>query len=94
MTFENNFREGTVTSEKVVRTFIDRCKEVNGLLNAIVVECYEDAIKEAQEVDKLLKTDVDREILKKTKPYLGVPFTTKESNEAKGATNIKTAKIY
>ncbi|XP_043470659.1 fatty-acid amide hydrolase 2 [Leptopilina heterotoma] len=77
-------REGTVSAEEVVRTFIDRCKEVNGLLNTIVVECYESAIKEAQEVDKLLKTDVDREILRKTKPYLGVPFTTKESNEAKG----------
>lgn len=67
-----------------MQAFIDRCKEVNGLLNAVVVERYEEAIKEAREVDELLKKDVDREILKKTKPYLGVPFTTKESNEAKG----------
>ena len=67
-----------------MQAFIDRCKEVNGLLNAVVVERYEEAIKEAKEIDEFLKGDVNREILKKTKPFLGVPFTTKESNEVKG----------
>lgn len=76
-------RERSITAEEVVQAFIDRCKEVNGLLNAVVDERYEEAIKEAKEVDKLLKGNADPEILKKTKPFLGVPFTTKESNEAK-----------
>lgn len=55
------------------------------MINAIVDERYDDAIKEAQEIDKLLQSsDTNVEELKRTKPLLGVPFTTKESNTAKG----------
>lgn len=78
-------RERKITAEEVVKSFIERCKEVNGLLNAIVEERYEDALKEAQEVDKMLKDEnLTAEHLEKKMPLLGVPFTTKESNEAKG----------
>lgn len=77
-------RNQEVSSEEVVRAFIDRCKEVNGLINAVVVDRYEEAIKEAQDVDKLLRSKPDLDNLEKMKPFLGVPFTTKESNEAEG----------
>lgn len=73
-----------MSSEEVVKTFVERCKEVNNLLNAIVDERFNDAIKEARGVDEMLKTVNDTDNLKKTKPFLGVPFVTKESNEAKG----------
>ncbi|XP_012273208.1 fatty-acid amide hydrolase 2 isoform X2 [Orussus abietinus] len=76
-------RTKKVTSEEIVRTCIERCKEVNGYINAIVEECYDIAIKEAKEVDKLIESGADPDVFKK-KPFLGVPFTTKESNEAKG----------
>ncbi|XP_011498813.1 PREDICTED: fatty-acid amide hydrolase 2-like [Ceratosolen solmsi marchali] len=80
-----NIREKKISSEEVVKTFIERCKEVNGLLNAIVEERYEDAIKQAKEVDNFLNSEnYNITELEKTKPLLGVPFTTKESNEAKG----------
>jgi fatty acid amide hydrolase 2 len=80
-------RERKVSSEEVVKVFIQRCKEVNGLINAIVEERYDDAIEEAKEVDNMLKNeDLNIADLEKTKPLLGVPFTTKESNEAKGTT--------
>ncbi|XP_031786537.1 fatty-acid amide hydrolase 2 isoform X2 [Nasonia vitripennis] len=78
-------REKKVTAEEVVKACIERCKEVNGLLNSVVEDRYEDAIKQAKEVDVMLKDEkLDIEELEKTKPLLGVPFTTKESNEAKG----------
>lgn len=77
-------RNKKVTAEEVVRLFIERCKEVNGLLNVVVDECYDQAIAEAKAVDELLKNHEDPASLQKTKPFLGVPFTTKESNEAKG----------
>ncbi|XP_058799780.1 fatty-acid amide hydrolase 2 isoform X2 [Phymastichus coffea] len=78
-------REKKITAEEVVRNFIERCREVNGLLNAIVEERYEDALKEAKEVDKMLSEEnLTVEHLEKYMPLLGVPFTTKESNEAKG----------
>ncbi|KAJ8673613.1 hypothetical protein QAD02_004875 [Eretmocerus hayati] len=78
-------RERQISSEEVVAAFIDRCKEVNGLLNAIVEEDYENALQQAREVDKQLKkNEHSKEELEKDKPLLGVPFTTKESNEAKG----------
>lgn len=76
-------RTKQVTAEEVVKAFIERCKEVNGLINAIVEERYENAIQEAKEADKLLKDIKNTYNLKEIKPFLGVPFTTKESNEAK-----------
>lgn len=68
----------------VVTAFIDRCREVNDITNSIVEERYNDAIKEAQHYDDVLASGIDVTTLKKTKPFMGIPFTTKESNEAKG----------
>ncbi|XP_011305205.1 fatty-acid amide hydrolase 2 isoform X2 [Fopius arisanus] len=77
-------RNKKLSCQTVVNTFIERCKEVNGTINVIVDERYDEAMKEARRVDELLACDIDIDILKITKPFLGVPFTTKESNEAKG----------
>ncbi|XP_057332323.1 fatty-acid amide hydrolase 2-like [Microplitis mediator] len=77
-------RKKQISSELVVSTFIERCKKVNGLLNVIVDERYDQAIEEAKNVDKILASDIDVDKLKLEKPFLGVPFTTKESNEAQG----------
>lgn len=79
-----------MSAEEVVRTFIERCKEVNGLLNAVVEDRYEEAIEEAKKIDLMLESgQVTPETLKNTMPLLGVPFTTKESNEAKGMSTEK-----
>ncbi|KAG7189062.1 hypothetical protein KM043_008643 [Ampulex compressa] len=85
VTLAEKIRTKKVTSETVVKAFVERCKEVNGLLNAVVEERYDDAIAEAKFVDVLIAKCMDIEDLKlKDKPFLGVPFTTKESNEVKG----------
>lgn len=88
------FRNKKVSSEHVVTTFINRCKQVNGLMNVIVDERYDEAIEEAKEVDRLLARSTDIDMLKATKPFLGVPFTTKESNEAKGIQLIIVFSIF
>lgn len=78
-------RNGELTSEKVVRAFIERCREVNPIINAVVNQRYSDAIVEAKKVDEFLKEEnINREILKEKKPFLGVPFTTKEGNAVAG----------
>jgi len=69
-----------VTSLAVVDAFITRIKEVNPLLNAIVADRFEDARKEAAEVDRVLDSDnLPEELSEQNAPYLGVPVTAKEA---------------
>ncbi|XP_011634730.1 fatty-acid amide hydrolase 2, partial [Pogonomyrmex barbatus] len=77
-------RTKKITSEEVVRAYIERCKEVNDLINAIVEDRYSDAIEEAKAVDAMIEKCTDLDKIKITQPFLGVPFTTKESNRVKG----------
>lgn len=78
-------RNREVTAEEVVSAFVERIKQVNPIINSIVDERFDLAIKEAQEVDEFLKTTTDSaEKLEKEKPFLGIPFTTKETTCCKG----------
>ncbi|CAH2043206.1 unnamed protein product, partial [Iphiclides podalirius] len=72
-------------SEQLVRAVINRIKEVNPILKAVVTDRYEAALEEAREVDRLVASGLSDEDAKK--PFLGVPFTTKESQEIKGFYN-------
>lgn len=68
---------------------MDRIKELNPTLNALVDERFNAAIEEAKEVDEFLKTtDLSEDELAAQKPFLGVPFTSKESTAAKGILSI------
>jgi fatty acid amide hydrolase 2 len=74
-----------VSAEKVVQGFIDRITEVNPLINSVVDEQYEIALQEARDADAFLaSTTLTAEELKLQKPFLGVPFTTKDSTTVKG----------
>lgn len=78
-------REKEISCETVIRAHINRIKEVNQFLNAVVDERYVDAIEEARAVDKFLaETEQTADEIEMLKPLLGVPFTSKESTEAKG----------
>jgi len=68
-----------LTSESVVSSYIERIKEIQPLLNCIVAERFEEALKEARKCDDLLKSQdaPSVEFLAKEKPLFGVPFTTK-----------------
>ncbi|KAK1120226.1 hypothetical protein K0M31_012593 [Melipona bicolor] len=82
-----------LSSVEVVTAFIERAKEVNEIINAVVEDRYSDALEEAKEVDKFLQTLENSDLIKEKKPLLGVPFTTKESNEAKGQKQLCMKKI-
>ncbi|XP_063244073.1 fatty-acid amide hydrolase 2-A isoform X2 [Bacillus rossius redtenbacheri] len=77
-------RRREVSAVDVVQGFIDRIREVNPVINAVVCDRFEVALREAQDVEKLVNSgSLTPEELKKTKPFLGVPFTTKDSTAAK-----------
>ncbi|GFR11469.1 fatty-acid amide hydrolase 2 [Trichonephila clavata] len=78
-------RKAEITSEQVVKAYIERIAEVNGLLNAVVEGRYEDALMEARLADQLVKsgTWTEAEIAERL-PLLGIPFTAKEAVLIKG----------
>ncbi|XP_076687200.1 fatty-acid amide hydrolase 2-B-like isoform X1 [Andrena cerasifolii] len=78
-------RTREISSEEVVRVYIQRCKEVNPILNAIVESRFEAAISEARKVDEFLAwTTKTEEELECEMPLLGVPITVKESIAVQG----------
>lgn len=78
-------RKKQLKSVDVVKAYIERIKEVQPIINAIVDERYEDALKEAKAVDDLIQsgTKTEEQIAKDT-PFLGVPFSCKEAIGVKG----------
>lgn len=71
-------REGELSSESVVRAFVDRILEVEPYVNA-TVECrFGEALREAREADILVSSGtLTKQQLMKEKPLLGVPFSVK-----------------
>ncbi|XP_035438635.2 fatty-acid amide hydrolase 2-B isoform X1 [Spodoptera frugiperda] len=83
-------RNGEISSEELVTVFINRVKEVNPYLNAVVEERYRAAIEDARAIDRWIveaKKSGSFEDLVKEKPLLGVPFTVKESCSLAGLSN-------
>lgn len=67
----------------MVLAYIARIKDVNGLLNAVVEDRFDDAIQDAIKADKMVATMPPTYLIKEY-PILGVPFTVKESCSLKG----------
>lgn len=77
-----------VTSEAVVEAYIERCREVNPLVNAIVEDRFELAIEEAREIDgRIASGEKTYEEMERETPLLGLPVTVKESIAVKGMIN-------
>lgn len=72
-----------MTSEQIVCAYIERIKEVNPILNAVVEERFEAAIEDAKRADRLILT-TPKLFIVTNYPILGVPFTVKESCSLKG----------
>uniref|UniRef100_A0A1I8NX75 Amidase domain-containing protein n=1 Tax=Stomoxys calcitrans TaxID=35570 RepID=A0A1I8NX75_STOCA len=79
-----------LTSQQLVQAYIERIKEVNPLINAIVEERFEDAMVEAKRADDLLAKCANSQLsqLYTRYPLLGVPFTVKESVGIKGMSHV------
>lgn len=74
-------RGGHISSEEVVESFITRIKRLNPIINAVVDKRFEQALKEAREIDRKLEAarqgDGDQSIL--SWPLVGVPVSVKET---------------
>ncbi|XP_048510685.1 fatty-acid amide hydrolase 2-B isoform X2 [Athalia rosae] len=79
-TLAAQIRQQEITSEEVVLAFIDRIKEIQPILNCMVENRFEAALEEAKKCDKMLRSPnaPSIKVLTKEKPFLGVPFTTKD----------------
>ncbi|XP_076618510.1 fatty-acid amide hydrolase 2-A-like [Colletes latitarsis] len=78
-------RQGELSSQTVVEAYIERIKEVNYFVNAVVDERFEAAINDAKACDAKLKSgQVTAIILEKEKPLFGIPFTVKEACSVAG----------
>ena len=56
------------------------CRDVNPILNCVVDQRFEEALREAEDVDLSLSalSEEEKSQLFQEKPFLGVPFTTKD----------------
>lgn len=72
-------RHKKLKSYDVVKAFFDRTVQINPDLNAIVDGPFKEALDKANALDKRLEANevTDEEFA--NKPFLGVPFTTKDS---------------
>ncbi|CAH0694602.1 unnamed protein product [Spodoptera exigua] len=78
-------RNKEITSVEVVEACIRRIKDVNSALNFFVEDRFEAALKEAREADELVRSgSMSPTQLEQEKPFLGVPFTTKDCIAVKG----------
>lgn len=81
-------RTREVSCVDVVTAFIARIQEINPLINCMVQDRYLDALKEARDVDEMLKSGlISDDELKIQKPFLGVPITIKNSIQIEGIPN-------
>lgn len=63
-----------------MKAFIFRIEEINPLLNCVIDNRYNEALKEAAEADDLIASGkLSSEQLARHKPFLGVPITTKDN---------------
>jgi len=63
---------------QVVEAYIDRIREVNAITNAVVDTRFAEALEEARKVDEEIEKCPNLAELAEERPFLGVPFTTKD----------------
>lgn len=81
-------RTRSCTSEQVIGAYVERCRQVNALLNAIVDERFDAALDEARAIDRLIASGT-RTVAQMAaeQPLLGLPLTVKESIAVAGLSN-------
>lgn len=74
-----SIRDKKRTSEEVVAAFIGQIEVINPIVNAVTDSRFEAALSEARKIDSdIAENRITAEDFNK-KPFLGVPFSTKES---------------
>lgn len=83
-----------ISCEETITAYIDRIRDVNPILNAVVENRFDLALKEAKEIDEFLKTTTkDLRCILKEKPLLGVPISVKQSIQVAGMKNNAGSKV-
>ncbi|XP_061387269.1 fatty-acid amide hydrolase 2-B-like [Musca vetustissima] len=79
-------RTKRLTSQELVKAYIERLKEVNPHINAIVEDRFEEALTDAKRADDLIFKCANSQLpqLYARYPLLGIPFTVKEACGLKG----------
>ncbi|XP_077540317.1 fatty-acid amide hydrolase 2-A [Haemaphysalis longicornis] len=78
-------RTGKLKSVDLVQRYMQRIREVQPVVNAVVEDRLEEALVEAEAADQLVASrTVSVEQLAKDKPFLGLPLTTKDCYAVKG----------
>ncbi|CAH2229052.1 jg17294 [Pararge aegeria aegeria] len=78
-------RNKEVSSEEVLNICIQRIKETNIITNYFIEDRFKLALKEAKDADDLIRNGfLSTRYLARKKPFLGVPFTTKDSIGVEG----------
>jgi fatty acid amide hydrolase 2 len=72
-------RNREITSYQVVNAYINRIIETNPVLNAIIDGPFMEALDEATKIDENISKGLVSQEEFKEKPFLGIPFTTKDS---------------
>lgn len=73
----SKIRNQKIKSEEVVRAFIERIKEVDPILNAVVDSRFDDALKEARKIDeRIANNEIDNKEFNQ-KPFLGKTLSYK-----------------
>jgi len=85
-TLAKMIRNKQLTSEKLVTLCIDRIREVQPVINAVVDERFQAALEDARIADRIIACLCDQALegLAVDAPLLGVPFSTKEGIRVKG----------
>ena len=73
-------RSGEVSSAVVVEAHIERLRQVNPIINAVVVERNADARVEAANADREIAAARAAGTLDQLPPFLGVPCTSKKAS--------------
>lgn len=76
-------REPGFSAVLAVKAYAERIKQVNGIINGVVDTRFDEALEEAELVDQKIRkvAEESKDALRRLaaeKPFLGVPFTTKD----------------
>ncbi|XP_077541676.1 fatty-acid amide hydrolase 2-A-like [Haemaphysalis longicornis] len=90
-----DIRNGKVKSVQVISAYIARIRQVQPVINAVVEDRFEEALKEAEAADRLVASGtMSVEQMAREMPLLGLPLSVKNSIAVKGLRQDAGSLLY